>query len=166
MRQTEIVCIKGDVSAHTPDSYAAPVAILDLSASKTSECMGQDPGILRGRILARLRIRGMRRSSHRSPYCLKPLASSRDCALTFGRGDIQHVRLDNLVDSWYRSRILGHVVCVVSMPNREDGTASRLQSVLRWPCVVLSWNLEYHGHVFPESEDLEIHPSETHGDYS
>ncbi|KAF3581744.1 hypothetical protein DY000_02030722 [Brassica cretica] len=43
------VCIKGDSSAHTPDSCAAP------------EFMGQDPGILRGKILARRRIRGMRR---------------------------------------------------------------------------------------------------------
>ncbi|KAF2561494.1 hypothetical protein F2Q70_00017517 [Brassica cretica] len=42
------VCIKGDVSAHTPDACAAP------------ECMGH-PGVLRGRFLARLRIRGMRR---------------------------------------------------------------------------------------------------------
>ena len=67
------VCIKGDASAHTPDPCAAPVAVLGLSSSRTSvcislgslnrveKCMGQDPGILRGRILARLRIRGMRR---------------------------------------------------------------------------------------------------------
>ncbi|KAF3536208.1 hypothetical protein F2Q69_00023037 [Brassica cretica] len=41
---------------------------------------------------------------------------------------------DNLVDSWYQSKILGHVVC---------GS---------WAC-------------FPESEDLEIHPSETHGSW-
>ncbi|KAH0867439.1 LOW QUALITY PROTEIN: hypothetical protein HID58_074461 [Brassica napus] len=38
---------------------------------------------------------------------------------------------DNLVDSWYRSRILGHDP----------------------------------GHVFQESKDLEIHPSETHGSW-
>ncbi|KAF3514258.1 hypothetical protein F2Q69_00005854 [Brassica cretica] len=31
------------------------------SMNRVEECMGQDPGILRGRILARLRIRGMRR---------------------------------------------------------------------------------------------------------
>ncbi|KAF3532287.1 hypothetical protein DY000_02039510 [Brassica cretica] len=43
------VCIKGDASAHTPDAYVA------------HECMGPDPEIMRGRILARLRIRGMRR---------------------------------------------------------------------------------------------------------
>ncbi|WZZ35188.1 hypothetical protein YC2023_018589 [Brassica napus] len=43
------VCIKGDASAHTPDACA------------TYECMGQESGILRGIILARLRIRGMRR---------------------------------------------------------------------------------------------------------
>ncbi|KAF2615400.1 hypothetical protein F2Q70_00011268 [Brassica cretica] len=50
--------------------------------------------------------------------------------------DVQYVRLgDNLVDSWYRSRTLEHVFC-------EDP-----------------------GHVFPESEDLEIHHSETHGSW-
>ena len=37
--------------------------------------------------------------------------------------------------------------------------------MLGWPCVVLSWNLEDPGHVFPESEDLEIHTSETHGSW-
>ncbi|KAL0745976.1 hypothetical protein Bca101_101508 [Brassica carinata] len=31
------------------------------STNRVDECMGQDPRILRGRILARLRIRGMRR---------------------------------------------------------------------------------------------------------
>ncbi|KAF3571068.1 hypothetical protein F2Q69_00059722 [Brassica cretica] len=31
------------------------------SMNRVEECMGQEPGILRGRILARLRIRGMRR---------------------------------------------------------------------------------------------------------
>ncbi|KAF3579282.1 hypothetical protein DY000_02030970 [Brassica cretica] len=44
------VCIKGDASSHTPNACAAPVAILGLSS-----------GNLRGRVLARLRIRGMRR---------------------------------------------------------------------------------------------------------
>ncbi|KAH0892943.1 LOW QUALITY PROTEIN: hypothetical protein HID58_055372 [Brassica napus] len=71
---------------------------------------------------------------------------------------------DNLVGSWSRSRILGHVVCV-SMLNREGGTANRLQSMLGWPCLVLSWNLEDPGHVFPKSADLEIHPSETNGSW-
>ncbi|KAF2566012.1 hypothetical protein F2Q68_00025289 [Brassica cretica] len=37
--------------------------------------------------------------------------------------------------------------------------------MLGWPCVMLSWNLEDPGHVFPESEDLEIHPSKTHGSW-
>ncbi|KAL0729853.1 hypothetical protein Bca4012_025946 [Brassica carinata] len=31
------------------------------SMNHVEECMGQDPGILRGRILARLRIKGTRR---------------------------------------------------------------------------------------------------------
>ncbi|WZZ51105.1 hypothetical protein YC2023_051212 [Brassica napus] len=34
--------------------------------------------------------------------------------------------------------------------------------MLRGPCVVLSWNPEDPGYIFPESEDLEIHPSESH----
>ncbi|KAF2615446.1 hypothetical protein F2Q70_00012262 [Brassica cretica] len=54
---------------------------------------------------------------------------------------------DNLVDSWYRSRILGHVA------------TSNARMVL---CRAF---LEDHGHVFPESEDLEIHHSETHGSW-
>ncbi|KAH0862550.1 LOW QUALITY PROTEIN: hypothetical protein HID58_079761 [Brassica napus] len=173
--ESENIRIEDDASAHTPDAYAAHDFSLHFlrpsgSMNRVEECMGQEPGILRGRILARLRIRGMRRSSCWSPYCL--LASSRDCTLTFGSGDVQHIRLDNLVESWYRSRILGHVDCVVSMPNREGGTAilqsapeGRLQSMLGWPCVVLSWNLEDPRHVFPEYEDLEIHPSETHGSW-
>ncbi|WZZ44739.1 LOW QUALITY PROTEIN: hypothetical protein YC2023_040998 [Brassica napus] len=66
--------IKDDASAHTPDACVAHLylalvqaglqfAFLGLSGSmnRVEECMGQDLGILRGRILARLRIRGMRR---------------------------------------------------------------------------------------------------------
>ncbi|KAH0868804.1 hypothetical protein HID58_075826 [Brassica napus] len=129
------VCIKGDASAHTPDACDASDFSLDFlrlfgSMNHVEECMGQDPGIMRGTILARLRIRGMRRfnktwrpklrilvfvpvSLLHLAYLmlLELLASSRDCTLTFGKGDVQHVRLDNLVVSWYRSRILGHVVC-------------------------------------------------------
>ncbi|WZY72336.1 hypothetical protein YC2023_004576 [Brassica napus] len=45
------VCIKVDASAHTQDAYAAHAAILNLSSGRTT-CRGQDPGILRGRILA------------------------------------------------------------------------------------------------------------------
>ncbi|KAF3541350.1 hypothetical protein F2Q69_00024240 [Brassica cretica] len=33
------VCIKGDASAHTPDAYAARVAILGLSSGRTSVCV-------------------------------------------------------------------------------------------------------------------------------
>ncbi|KAF2610964.1 hypothetical protein F2Q70_00011783 [Brassica cretica] len=44
------VCIKGDASSHNPDTCAASVPILGLR-----------PMNLRGRILARLRIRGMRK---------------------------------------------------------------------------------------------------------
>ena len=45
----------------------------------------------------------------------------------------------------------------------QSSPGGMLQSMLGWPCVVLSWNPEDPVHVFPESEDLEIHPSETHG---
>ncbi|KAH0867756.1 LOW QUALITY PROTEIN: hypothetical protein HID58_074778 [Brassica napus] len=60
------VCIKGDTSAHTPDVCASHDFILHFlrlsgSMNRVEEYMGQDPRILRGRILARLRIRGMRR---------------------------------------------------------------------------------------------------------
>ncbi|KAH0898753.1 hypothetical protein HID58_048321, partial [Brassica napus] len=71
------------------------------SMNREEECMGQDPGILRGRILARLRIRGM-------------------------------IRVE-LLDMLF-----------VSAPG------GWLQSMLGWPCVVLFWNMEDHGHVFPE----------------
>ncbi|KAH0883831.1 hypothetical protein HID58_059927 [Brassica napus] len=60
------VCIKGDASSHTPNACAAPNFNLFFwrfsgSMNRVEECMGQDPGNLRGRVLARLRIRGMRR---------------------------------------------------------------------------------------------------------
>ncbi|KAF3530076.1 hypothetical protein DY000_02040900 [Brassica cretica] len=60
------VCIKGDASAHTPDACASP-----------------DPRILRGRILARLRIKGMRRfNKTRRPKLgiLMFVSTSRACA--------------------------------------------------------------------------------------
>ncbi|KAF2586529.1 hypothetical protein F2Q70_00036197 [Brassica cretica] len=60
------VCIKGDASAHTPDACASP-----------------DPRILRGRIFARLRIKGMRRfNKTRRPKLgiLMFVSTSRACA--------------------------------------------------------------------------------------
>ncbi|KAF3540226.1 hypothetical protein F2Q69_00022845 [Brassica cretica] len=54
---------------------------------------------------------------------------------------------DNLVDSGYQSRILGHVA-----------TSNARMALCRA-------FLEDRGHVFPESEDIEIHPSETHGSW-
>ncbi|KAF2535233.1 hypothetical protein F2Q68_00021231 [Brassica cretica] len=97
------VCIKGDASSHTPDTCAASVAILGLR-------------ILRGRILARLGIRGMRRfNKTRSPKLRILMLDSAGLACaswawgTFGMFFL--VPGDNLVDSWYRSRSLGHVVC-------------------------------------------------------
>ncbi|KAF3568951.1 hypothetical protein DY000_02016279 [Brassica cretica] len=100
------VCIKGDASSHTPDTCAASVAILGLR-------------ILRGRILARLGIRGMRRFNKTRRTKLRILmldSAGLACASwackswgTFGMFFL--VPGDNLVDSWYRSRSLGHVVC-------------------------------------------------------
>ncbi|KAH0903435.1 hypothetical protein HID58_042938, partial [Brassica napus] len=141
-----------------PGTQDFSLHFLRLSGSMNcvEECMGQDPRILRGRILARLRIRGMRRFNKTwrpklrilmldstsigcvfvpvSLLCLaylmllELLVSSRDWG-TFSMFVL--VLGDNLVDSWYRSRILRHDP----------------------------------GHVFLESEDLEIHPSETHGSW-
>ncbi|KAH0893055.1 hypothetical protein HID58_055484, partial [Brassica napus] len=86
------------------------------SMNRVEECMGQDPGILRGRILARLRIRGMRRFNKTRRTKLRIL----------------------MLDSAGRFR-----------------TGVELLDML----------FVDHGHVFPESEDLEIHPSETHGSW-
>ncbi|KAF3511678.1 hypothetical protein F2Q69_00005875 [Brassica cretica] len=43
------------------NDFSLPFLRLSSSMNHVEECMGPDPGILRGRILARLRIRGMRR---------------------------------------------------------------------------------------------------------
>ncbi|KAH0898838.1 LOW QUALITY PROTEIN: hypothetical protein HID58_048406, partial [Brassica napus] len=158
------VCIKGDASAHTPDACAAPVSILGLSSSRTSVCISrgslnrveETQEFLRGRILARLRIRGMRRFNKTQRPKLRilmldsallaplelvkgvfaPLSLLRlDCTLTFGRGTFGvfvSVLGDNLVDSWYRSRTLGHVVC--GCMDFRPGTR-RLDGIS-------SWNLE------------------------
>ncbi|KAH0859063.1 LOW QUALITY PROTEIN: hypothetical protein HID58_087324, partial [Brassica napus] len=170
------VCIKGDASSHTPDTCAASVAILGLSSDfslhflrlsssmdRVDECMGPEPGILRGRILARLGIRGMRRfNKTRSPKLRILMLDSAGLACaswackscnglsfrslcrspywgTFGMFFL--VPGDNLVDSWYRSRSLGHVVC-----------GEQPQSMLGWPGIVLSWNPEDPGHALPKSE--------------
>ncbi|WZZ88666.1 hypothetical protein YC2023_117245 [Brassica napus] len=107
------VCIKGDAFSHTPNTCAA------------SECMGQDPGILRGRILARLRIRGMRSFNKTRRPKLRilildsagPACASSACKSCNGLSFRSSCRMfvlvpgDNLVESWYESRSLGHVVC-------------------------------------------------------
>ncbi|KAH0898783.1 hypothetical protein HID58_048351 [Brassica napus] len=128
------------------------------SMNRVEECMRQDPRILRGRILARLRIKGMRRPGgrNRGSSCLIRLALLAPLELVKAVMDFHSglhaggtfsmfvlVLGDNLVDSWYRSKILGHVVC--------DGLVSCFPGG-SWAC-------------FPESEDLEIHPSETHGSW-
>ncbi|WZY86811.1 hypothetical protein YC2023_033195 [Brassica napus] len=101
---------------------------LRLSGSKNrvEECMGQDPGILRGRILARLRIRRTKRlNMTRRPKLrilmldstglLVPLELVK-AVIDFQEGlrvegtfsMFALVSGDNLVDSWYRSRSPGH----------------------------------------------------------
>ncbi|KAF3562474.1 hypothetical protein DY000_02014383 [Brassica cretica] len=89
------------------------------SMNRVEECMGQDPRILRGRFFARLRISWMRRFNKTRRMKLRILMldyTSLTCASwackswgTFSMFVL--VLRDNLVDSWYRSRIPGHVVC-------------------------------------------------------
>ncbi|KAF3590493.1 hypothetical protein DY000_02021839 [Brassica cretica] len=92
------ICIKGDASAHTPDACAAP-----------------DPGILRGRILARLRIRGIRRFNKTQRLKLRIFMldsaglACASCACKSCNG------------LSFRSRTLGHVVCGTQ---RLDGLSS------------------------------------------
>ncbi|KAF3503522.1 hypothetical protein F2Q69_00042877 [Brassica cretica] len=122
------VCINGDAFSHTPNTCAA------------SECMGQDPGILRGRILARLRIRGMRSFNKTRRPKLRilildsagPACASWACKSWGMFSMFVLVPGDNLVDSWYQSRSLGHVT---------------------------------PGNALPKSEGLEIHPPETRGSW-
>ncbi|KAH0858733.1 LOW QUALITY PROTEIN: hypothetical protein HID58_086994, partial [Brassica napus] len=66
LAETGNIDIKGDASNHTPGACAASVAILGLSSGRTlmfhESCGGvYYPGILRGRILARLRIKRTKR---------------------------------------------------------------------------------------------------------
>ncbi|CAF2056523.1 unnamed protein product [Brassica oleracea] len=68
----------------------------------------------------------------------------KDYTLTFGRGTFGMFVLvlgDNLVDSWYRSRILGHVVCGAQ---RLDGLSS--------------WNLEARWTFVQEPEGCRVNP--------
>ncbi|KAH0905966.1 hypothetical protein HID58_037793 [Brassica napus] len=80
------VCIKG-----------LQFAFLEVSGlmNRVEECMGQDPGILRGRILARLRIRGMRSCNFLPRLGIVPRLLSGG---TFNMFVL--VLGDNLVDSW------------------------------------------------------------------
>ncbi|KAH0885797.1 hypothetical protein HID58_061893 [Brassica napus] len=117
-------CSKG---GHHCRDFCLHFLRLSGSMNRVEECMGQDPRILLGRILARLRIKGMRRPGgrNRGSSCLillallaplelvfvpvsllrlaylmllELLASSRDCTLTFGRGDVQHLTLGTGVE--------------------------------------------------------------------
>ncbi|WZZ65729.1 hypothetical protein YC2023_077099 [Brassica napus] len=86
------------------------------STNRVEECMGQDAGILRGSIFARLRTRGMSRFSKTRRPKLRILMLDSTGLAYFSRaqGTFSMFVLmpgDNLVDSWYRSRFLGHVVC-------------------------------------------------------
>ncbi|WZZ34587.1 hypothetical protein YC2023_017988 [Brassica napus] len=98
------------------DGEARNISIKGLSGStnRVEECMGQYPGILRGRILARLRIRRTKRLNKiRRPKLRILMLDSIGLDGTFSMFIL--VPGDNLVDSWYRSRSPGHVVCVSSI---------------------------------------------------
>ncbi|KAH0917432.1 LOW QUALITY PROTEIN: hypothetical protein HID58_025092, partial [Brassica napus] len=115
--------IKGDASDHTPGACVASLysasaqAGLSGSTNRVEECMGQYPGILRGRILARLRIRRTKRLNKTRRPKLRilmldstGLAFVASCLVSgsyldfWQRGHSAY----NLVDSWYRSRSPGH----------------------------------------------------------
>ncbi|KAH0898850.1 LOW QUALITY PROTEIN: hypothetical protein HID58_048418, partial [Brassica napus] len=123
-----IVCIKGDASAHTPYAYAALVAILGLSSGRTS-----DPGILRGRILVRLMIRGMR---------------------SFNKTQRPKLRILMLDPAG---------LALVSMPNREDGTA-KVGHNRCWDDLASCFHGTRRtlGMLF---QNMKIHPSKTHGSW-
>ncbi|KAF2586524.1 hypothetical protein F2Q70_00036198 [Brassica cretica] len=110
------------------------------SMNRVEECMGQDPRILRGRILARLRIRGMRRFNKTR------------------RPKMRILMLD------YNSLAYASLACKsCNGLSFSCNFLPRLGIATRNSRMVLCRAfLEDPGHVFPESEDLEIHPSETH----
>ncbi|KAH0879610.1 LOW QUALITY PROTEIN: hypothetical protein HID58_067004, partial [Brassica napus] len=160
------VCIKGDAFSHTPNTCAASdfsLHFLRLSSSmnRVEECMGQDPRILRGRILARLRITGMRSFNKTRRPKLRILmldsaglaCASWACISCNGLSFRSSCRMfvlvpgDNLVDSWYRSRSLGHV----GYNRCWDDLASCFHETRR-----------ALGMLF---QNLKIHPSETHGSW-
>ncbi|KAL0749734.1 hypothetical protein Bca101_031737 [Brassica carinata] len=100
---------------------------LSSSMDRVDECMGPEPGILRGRILARLGIRGMRRfNKTRSPKLRILMLDSAGLACA----------------SWACKSCNG-------LSFRGD---VRPQSMLGWPGIVLSWNPEDPGHALPKSE--------------
>ncbi|KAG2287242.1 hypothetical protein Bca52824_046846 [Brassica carinata] len=91
---------------------ASAQAGLSGSTNRVEECMGQYPGILRGRILTwRLKLRILRLDS------TGLACASRACKGCNGLSGGSPCRMfvlvpgDNLVDSWYRSRSVGLVYC-------------------------------------------------------
>ncbi|KAL0713156.1 hypothetical protein Bca4012_020134 [Brassica carinata] len=104
MRRCPIVGISRSLAKslmEEPGTQDSTLHFLRLSGSMNhvEECMGQDPGILRWRILAGLGIKGTRRSSLLVSLMLLEGGPSA-CVVLISR--------DNLVDSWRRSRILGY----------------------------------------------------------
>ncbi|KAF2556135.1 hypothetical protein F2Q68_00015246 [Brassica cretica] len=92
------VCIMGDASSHTPDTCAASVAILGLSSGRTS-------GVRRFNKTWRPKLRILMVDS-------AGLACASWACKSWGTfSKFVLVPGDNLVDSWYQSRSLGHVVC-------------------------------------------------------
>ncbi|KAF2572473.1 hypothetical protein F2Q70_00002760 [Brassica cretica] len=120
------------------------------SMNRVEECMGQDPRILRGRFFARLRISWMRRFNKTRRMKLRILMldyTSLTCA------------------SW----ACKSSSCLVSGLYLDFWQGGR-SACSSW--LTLGTGVEFldmlfadPGHVFPGSEDLEIHPSETHGSW-
>ncbi|KAH0942716.1 LOW QUALITY PROTEIN: hypothetical protein HID58_002353, partial [Brassica napus] len=134
-------CIKGDTSAHTqvlvlllwlysPD-FSLRFLRLSGSTKRVEECMGQDPGILRGRILARLRTMGMSRFSKSRRPKLRILmldSTGLACASRASKGSVaSYLVSGSYFDFWQR----GHS----------------------------AWNPEDPRHALPKSGGLEIHLS-------
>ncbi|KAH0928976.1 LOW QUALITY PROTEIN: hypothetical protein HID58_014703 [Brassica napus] len=170
--------IKGDASDHTPGACAASLysasaeARLSGSTNRLEECMGQYPGILRGRIVARLRMRRTKRLNKTRRRKLRILmldstglaCASRACKGCNGLSGGSPCRCSfsvdvvavasclvsgSYLDFWQRGHsayLLDMLIAraVVSMPNKEDG------------------NIDDPRHALPKSGGLEIHLSETY----
>ncbi|KAH0859655.1 LOW QUALITY PROTEIN: hypothetical protein HID58_087916 [Brassica napus] len=178
LSETGNIGIKGDASDHTPGACAASLysasaqAGLSDSTNRVEECMGQYPAILRGRILATLRIRRTKRLNMTPRPKLRILmldftglaCASRACK-GFGASCLVSrsyldfwvegtfsmfvlVPGDNLVDSWYRSRS-PTAICPSEVSHHQcwDDLASCFQGTQRI-LGMLAQNLEVLRYIF------------------